>query len=35
MRPGTLEGYALEAGFFGIEVLSIDNDLWRFYRLLL
>ena len=33
MRPATLRGYALEAGFRELEVLPIDNDLWRFYRL--
>ena len=33
MRPSTLRGYALEAGFRDLEVLAIDNDLWRFYRL--
>jgi hypothetical protein len=34
MRPGTLERYAREAGFAGVEVLPIDNPVWRFYRLL-
>ncbi len=33
MRPDTLRRYAVEAGFAGLEVLPIDNDLWRFYRL--
>jgi hypothetical protein len=33
MRPDTLGRYAEEAGFAGVEVLSIENDLWRFYRL--
>ncbi len=33
MRPETLRGYAREAGFNDIEVLSIETDLWRFYRL--
>jgi len=33
MRPDTLRRYADEAGFSGVEVLPIDNDLWRFYRL--
>jgi 2-polyprenyl-3-methyl-5-hydroxy-6-metoxy-1,4-benzoquinol methylase len=33
MRPSTLERYAREAGFDGIEVLPIENDLWRFYEL--
>jgi SAM-dependent methyltransferase len=33
MRPATLEGYAREAGFSGVEALPIDNDFFRFYRL--
>lgn len=33
MRPETLRGYAQQAGFADIEILSIDNDFWRFYRL--
>lgn len=33
MRPGRLEAYAAEAGFGSVEVLPIENDLWRFYRL--
>lgn len=33
MRRSTLESYARQAGFEGIEVLPIENDLWRFYRL--
>lgn len=33
MRPDTLRRYAQDAGFDGIEVLPIDNELWRFYRL--
>jgi SAM-dependent methyltransferase len=33
MRPGTLRGYAEEAGFAGVEVLPVENDLFRFYRL--
>jgi hypothetical protein len=33
MRTPTLRLYALEAGFADIEVLPIDNDFWRFYRL--
>ena len=33
MRPGTLRGYALDAGFLGIEMVPIDG--WTaFYRLL-
>ncbi|TFV86312.1 class I SAM-dependent methyltransferase [Blastococcus sp. CT_GayMR16] len=34
MRPDTLAGYAAEAGFAGIEVLSVEHDFFRFYRLL-
>jgi 2-polyprenyl-3-methyl-5-hydroxy-6-metoxy-1,4-benzoquinol methylase len=35
MRPGTLERYALEAGFRGIAVLPIEGfSAFRFYRLL-
>ena len=33
MRAGTVERYAEEAGFAGFEVLPIENDLYRFYRL--
>ncbi|MGY1690241.1 class I SAM-dependent methyltransferase [Geodermatophilus sp. SYSU D01105] len=33
MRPATLERYAREAGFAGVEVLPIENDFFRFYRL--
>ena len=33
MRPETLRRYASEAGFGRIEVLSIENDDWRFYLL--
>ncbi|HEX2072176.1 MAG TPA: methyltransferase domain-containing protein [Geodermatophilus sp.] len=33
MRPATLERYAREAGFTGVEVLPISNDFFRFYRL--
>ncbi len=33
MRPDTLRRYAREAGFSDIEVLPIEADLWRFYRL--
>ncbi len=34
MRPSVLHQYALEAGFNELEVLPIDTDYWRFYRLL-
>jgi SAM-dependent methyltransferase len=33
MRPDTLRGYAAEAGFADVEVLPIEHDVFRFYRL--
>jgi precorrin-6B methylase 2 len=33
MRPGTLKGYASEAGFTGFEVLPIEHDTFRLYLL--
>ncbi len=33
MRLPTLRQYALGAGFRDVEVLEIENDFWRFYRL--
>jgi SAM-dependent methyltransferase len=33
MRVDTVRSYAFDAGFAGFEVLPIDNDFWRFYRL--
>ena len=33
MRTDTVRAYASEAGFTDVEVLPIDNDFWRFYRL--
>jgi 2-polyprenyl-3-methyl-5-hydroxy-6-metoxy-1,4-benzoquinol methylase len=33
MRPATLRTYALDAGLPGLEVLPIEHDTWRFYRL--
>jgi ubiquinone/menaquinone biosynthesis C-methylase UbiE len=33
MRPDTLRRYAREAGFEDIEVLSIEDDVFRLYRL--
>ena len=33
MRPSRLREYAREAGFAEVEVLPIENDVWRFYRL--
>ena len=34
MRASTLRSYAKEAGFTDIEVLPLEHDLFRFYRLL-
>jgi SAM-dependent methyltransferase len=34
MRPSVLRQYATEAGFREVEVLPIDTDYWRFYRLI-
>ena len=31
MRPATVEAYARDAGFEGVEVAPIENDFWRFY----
>lgn len=33
MRPSTLRRYANEAGFSTVEILPIETDYWRFYRL--
>lgn len=33
MRPGTLRMYAEQAGFSHVEILPIENDFFRFYRL--
>lgn len=33
MRADTLRAYAHDAGFSDVEVLPIENDFWRFYRL--
>jgi SAM-dependent methyltransferase len=33
MRADTVRQYATDAGFAGFEVLAIDNDFYRFYRL--
>ncbi len=35
MRPATLERYAREAGFTGADVLPVEHDFFRFYRLAL
>jgi 2-polyprenyl-3-methyl-5-hydroxy-6-metoxy-1,4-benzoquinol methylase len=34
IRPHTIQGYATQAGFSRVDVLAIDNDLWRFYLLI-
>ena len=34
MRPETLRRYASDAGFSQVEILPIEHDSWRFYRLL-
>jgi SAM-dependent methyltransferase len=34
MRPDTVRRYALEAGFDRVEVLPVEDVLWRFYLLL-
>ena len=33
MRPDTLRRYAADAGFAAVDVLPIENDFFRFYRL--
>jgi SAM-dependent methyltransferase len=33
MRPGTLRGYARAAGFADVEILPIEDDVFRLYRL--
>jgi hypothetical protein len=33
MRPDRLRRYADDAGFGSVEILPIDNDFFRFYRL--
>jgi 2-polyprenyl-3-methyl-5-hydroxy-6-metoxy-1,4-benzoquinol methylase len=33
MRPATLRRYAQDAGFAGVEVLPVETETWRFYRL--
>jgi hypothetical protein len=34
IRPDTVRAYAAEAGYGQIDVLPIEHDFWRFYRLL-
>jgi SAM-dependent methyltransferase len=33
MRPDTVRAYAAKAGFGRVDVLPIEHDFWRFYRL--
>lgn len=33
MRPATLDGYARQAGFAGVEILPIEHDTFYYYRL--
>ena len=33
IRPETMRRYCEEAGFASVEILPVDNDFWRFYRL--
>jgi 2-polyprenyl-3-methyl-5-hydroxy-6-metoxy-1,4-benzoquinol methylase len=33
MRPATLGRYARQAGFRGVEILPLQTETWRFYRL--
>jgi SAM-dependent methyltransferase len=33
MRPATLRRYATDAGFLQVEILPIETEFWRFYRL--
>jgi SAM-dependent methyltransferase len=34
IRPETVRAYARQAGFARVELLPVENDFWRFYRLL-
>jgi hypothetical protein len=33
LRPDTLHHYAASAGFTRVDILHIEHDFWRFYRL--
>jgi hypothetical protein len=33
IRADTVRAYAEQAGFGRVDVLPVDNDFWRFYRL--
>jgi hypothetical protein len=34
MRPATLRRYARQAGFADVEILPLETEIWRFYRLI-
>jgi hypothetical protein len=34
LRPSTVVRFATEAGFQAVQILPIDTEFWRFYRLL-
>lgn len=34
VMPGQFREYAMSAGYRGVEILTIENDFWRFYRLI-
>ncbi len=34
MRPDTLGRYAREVGFRAVEILPLQTETWRFYRLI-
>jgi hypothetical protein len=33
MRTHTVRAYAQQAGFRDVEIVPIEHDFWRFYRL--
>ena len=33
MRPATLARFVREAGFRNVEILPLEDQAWRFYRL--
>jgi hypothetical protein len=33
IRTDRVRDYATQAGFGHVDVLAIDHDIWRFYRL--
>jgi hypothetical protein len=33
MRPATLRAYAHEAGLSRVDIVPIDHETWRLYRL--